>query len=353
MFNIIDSKSNRSNARGLVCATIATMALIASISLISTTAYAQSDQKEINKGLKIGFIPKLINNPYSVRQQGGGLEAVKEYQGIGKSVGPSDAGASSQVSYINTLITQKQNAIVIAANDENAVVPYLKKAMAQGIKVVTFDSDTAPEGRQIFVNQASSEGIGRGQMQLLAKLMNYEGDFAILSATPNATNQNTWIKWMKEEQTKPEYSKMNLVATVYGNDDDQKSFTEMQGLIQAYPNLTGVASPTSVGVVAAARYLSSSPAKGKVHLTGLGTPNQLREFIKNETITAFQLWDPAKLGYLAGYAAGHLASGNITGAEGETFNAGKLGEYTIGKNGEVVLGVPTTFTADNVDEFDF
>jgi rhamnose transport system substrate-binding protein len=187
----------------------------------------------LKSGLKIAFVPKQINNPYEVIADDGGMAAIKEFGGVGKVVGPSDAGASSQVQYINTLITQRQDAIVIAANDANAVVPYLKKAMSQGIKVVTFDSDTAPEGRQLFVNQANAEGIGRGQIQLVAKLMGGEGEFAVLSATPNATNQNTWIKWMQEELKKPEYSKIKLVKIAYGNDDDQKSFVETQGLLQA------------------------------------------------------------------------------------------------------------------------
>ncbi|WP_322041832.1 rhamnose ABC transporter substrate-binding protein [Paraburkholderia sp. J67] len=307
----------------------------------------------IKEGLKIAFVPKQINNPYEVIADNGGMDAIKEFKGDGKVVGPSDAGASSQVSYINTLTTQHQDAIVIAANDANALVPYLKRAMAQGIKVVTFDSDTAPDGRQIFVNQANAESIGRGQIQLVAKLMNNEGEFAILSATPNATNQNTWIKWMQEELKKPEYAKMKLVKIAYGNDDDQKSFVETQGLLQAYPNLKAIVAPTSVGIAAAARYISSSSSKGKVAVTGLGTPNQMRAFVKNGTVKAFQLWDPGALGYLAAYAAANLASGTISGKEGESFDAGKLGKRTIGKSGEVILGPPTTFDASNIDNFNF
>ncbi|MDF0506469.1 rhamnose ABC transporter substrate-binding protein [Burkholderia cenocepacia] len=307
----------------------------------------------VKDGLKIAFVPKQINNPYEVIADEGGMAAIKEFKGDGKVVGPSDAGASSQVQYVNTLITQRQNAIVIAANDPNAVVPYLKRAMSQGIKVVTFDSDTAADGRNVFVNQANAESIGRGQIQLVAKLMGGEGEFAILSATPNATNQNTWIKWMQEELKKPEYAKMKLVKIAYGNDDDQKSFVETQGLLQAYPNLKAIVSPTSVGIAAAARYISTSSSKGKVAVTGLGTPNQMRAFVKNGTVKAFQLWDPGQLGYLAAYAAANLASGAISGKEGESFEAGKLGKRTIGKNGEVILGPPTTFDASNIDQFNF
>jgi rhamnose transport system substrate-binding protein len=319
----------------------------------STASGSANSSAATKKGLKVAFLPKQINNPYFTISDKGGEEAVKSLGGDPKRVGPSDASASSQVSYINTLTSQKVDAIAISANDPNAVVPALKKAINQGIKVVTYDSDTAPAGRQVFINQARAEDLGRSEVQLLGKQLKYKGDIAILSATPNATNQNTWIKFMKDELSKPKYSGMKLVKTAYGNDDDQKSFTETQGLLQAYPNLKGIISPTTVGIAAAARYLDSSKYKGKVMLTGLGTPNQLRKFVKDGTIQGFELWDPGKLGALAGYAATALASGQISGKQGESFKAGDMGTKTVGANGEVVLGPPTVFNKANIDNFNF
>ncbi|WP_419993292.1 rhamnose ABC transporter substrate-binding protein [Streptomyces boninensis] len=307
----------------------------------------------LKKGLKLAFLPKQINNPYEQIVDKAGIAASKEFDGQAKEVGPSDAKASSQVSYINTLIQQKQDAILIAANDPNAVCGPLKTAMKQDIKVVAYDSDTAKDCRQLFINQASSEEIGRSQVQRIAKQLDYKGQIAVLSATQNATNQNTWIKFMKDELKDPKYKDMKLVKVAYGDDDDQKSFQETQGLLKAYPKLKGIISPTTVGIAAAARYISSSSYKGKVVLNGLGTPNQMRKFIKDGTVEEFSLWDPKKLGYLGAYAAAALASGQITGAEGEKFKAGELGERTIGKDGEVILGPPTVFDKKNIDDFDF
>jgi rhamnose transport system substrate-binding protein len=320
----------------------------------ATTAAGQANPNApLKQGLKIAFLPKQLNNPYFTVADNGGLEAVKEFGGQGKAVGPSEASASSQVSYINTLAQQRQDAIVISANDPNAIVPALKAASAQGVKIVTFDSDTAPEGRQIFVNQATAEDLGRSEVQLLAKQINNTGEIAILSATANATNQNTWINFMKDELSKPEYKNMKLVKVAYGNDDDQVSFQQTQGLLQAYPKLKGIISPTTVGIAAAARYLSGSSYKGKVALTGLGTPNQMRKFVQDGTVESFELWDPGKLGYLAAYAAAALASGQVTGKEGETFKAGELGEKKIGKDGEVLLGPPQVFNKQNIAQFNF
>ncbi|ASR38512.1 rhamnose ABC transporter substrate-binding protein [Prauserella marina] len=307
----------------------------------------------IKEGLKIAFLPKEIDNPYENLVDKGGIAAVGELKGTGKEVGPSDASASSQVSYINTLIQQNQDAIVIAANDPNAVAPALKDAMAKGIAVVSYDSDAAVDARQVFVNQADSEEIGRSQIKMVSEQIGGQGKIAILSATPNATNQNTWIDFMKDELSKPEYAGIELVKTAYGDDDDQKSFQETQALLQSTPDLKAIVSPTTVGISAAARYISSSPYKGRVVLTGLGTPNQMREFVKDGTVKEFALWDPEQLGYLAGYAAAAIASGQIVGKEGEVLKAGNLGERTIGKNGEIILGPPTVFNADNIDDYNF
>ncbi|WP_248966030.1 rhamnose ABC transporter substrate-binding protein [Sphaerisporangium perillae] len=320
----------------------------------TSSAPAKADPNApMKQGLKLAFLPKAINNPYETIVDNAGIEAAKEFSGTAKEVGPSDASASSQISYINTLTQQGQDAILIAANDANAVCGPLKQAMAKGIKIVAYDSDAAKECRDIFINQASSEEVGRSEVKLLADMIGHKGDIAILSATANATNQNTWIEFMKDELTKPEYKDMKLVKVAYGDDEDQKSFQQTQGLLQAYPNLKGIISPTTVGISAGARYISGSKYKGKVVLTGLGTPNQMRQFVKDGTVQKFALWNPKDLGYLAAYAAAALSSGQITGAEGETFKAGKLGEKTIGKDGEIILGPPFTFDASNIDQFDF
>ncbi|MEV0718926.1 rhamnose ABC transporter substrate-binding protein [Asanoa sp. NPDC050611] len=309
----------------------------------------------IKEGLKIAFLPKQVNNPYfETSDNKGGKSAVEEFKGTYSQTGPSEASPSAQVSYINTLSQQQTDVIVVSANDKDAICGALTEAKTAGAKVVTYDSDTNPQCRDVFVNQATADGIAKSQIKLISDAVGPEGgEIAILSATANATNQNAWIEMMKTELAKPEYSKLKLVDTVYGDDQDEKSFQEAQGLLSKHPNLKGIISPTTVGVAAAARYLSGSSYKGKVQLTGLGTPNQMRAFVKDGTCKAFALWNPADLGYLAAYAGGALASGIITGKEGDKFKAGKLGEYTVGKNGEIVLGDPFTFEASNIDQFDF
>ena len=308
---------------------------------------------EIPEGLKTVSIPKQLGNPYEEFEHSGVDEALEELGGSNRVSGPTEASASSQISIINAAVQQKPDALIIAGNDPNAIAPALKQAAQRDVTVVSMDSDVAPDARSVFVNQVTTELVGQNQVESIGKQIDYKGEIAILSATANATNQNAWIDVMKATLKDPKYKDMKLVKVAYGDDDDQKSFQETQGLLQAYPNLKGIISPTTVGVAAAARYLSTSPQKGKVMLTGLGFPNQMRKFVKDGTVEEFQLWVPKDVGYLAGQAAAALVAGRITGEEGEKFTAGRLGEYTIGANGEIVLGPLTTFNAENIDEFDF
>jgi rhamnose transport system substrate-binding protein len=349
--------------RILVTAGLAALALAVAACSDDTTATPSGNgggtsggaSGQYKSGLKIAFLPKQVNNPYfDTSDNKGGKSAVGELKGTYSETGPSEASPSAQVSYINTLSQQSTDVIVVSANDKDAICGALTEAKSAGAKVVTYDSDTNPSCRDVFVNQASTEGIAKSQIKLISDAVGAAGgDIAILSATANATNQNAWIAAMKTELAKPENAKLKLVATVYGDDQDQKSFQEAQGLLAKYPNLKGIISPTTVGVAAAARYLSGSTYKGKVALTGLGTPNQMRQYVKDGTCKAFALWNPADLGYLAAYAGAALASGMITGKEGDSFTAGKLGPYKVGANGEVLLGDPFTFDSSNIDQFNF
>ena len=302
--------------------------------------------------LSITFLPKNLGNPYFDTSNAGGAEAIAEFGGTYQEVGPTEASPTSQVSFIQTAAQQGVNALVLSANDPAALCDALDEARSVDVKIVTFDSDTNPECRDLFINQAEAEGIARVQVEMIAEQIGGEGQIAILSAAANATNQNAWIELMQAE-LEANWPNIELVDIVYGDDDDQTSFDRTAGLLQTYPELKGIVSPTTVGIAAAARYIQTSEFQGQVAVTGLGTPNQMREYVEDGTVTAFALWNPADLGYLAAYAAQALASGSITGAEGDTFDAGRLGEYTVGENGTVLLGDPFVFTADNIADFNF
>ncbi len=304
--------------------------------------------------LSLTMLPKNLGNPYFDTSTAGAKEAAQEIGASLEEVGPETASPDAQVQYINTAAQQAVDGLIVSANDPTAICDAIAEAQDAGVKVVTFDSDTSPECRDLFVNQATPEGIAAKQLELISEQIGGSGEIAILSASANATNQNAWIDMMKSElDTNPDYADLKLVDTVYGDDDDQKSFDQTEALLSNHPDLKGIISPTTVGIAAAARYLSDSASKGKVALTGLGTPNQMRPYVEDGTVTGFALWNPGDLGYLATEAAAALANGDITGAEGDTFTAGKLGDFTVEADGVVVLGEPFVFDKGNIGDFDF
>jgi rhamnose transport system substrate-binding protein len=330
-------------------ASIGAFALIGVVLL--TTASAATSLKT---GLKVFVIPKNLGNAYFTTsdsvKSGGALKAVLELKGIGKETSGTQATAASQIPAIQAAITKGANVLLVSATDATALCPTLKQAMAKKIAVVTYDSD-APSCRNLFINQANSKAIGTSEVDLLAKQLGSSGEIAIVSAAASATNQNAWIGYMKTQLKK--YPKMKLDAVVYGNDDPTVSTQVTQGLIQQYPNLKGIISPTTVGIAAAAAVLDTAQYRGKIKLTGLGTPNSLRKYVNDGTIEAFELWNPADLGYLAAYAGVNVASGTLSGKAGQTFTAGRLGKFKVGAKSTVLLGPPFVFNKANIGKFHF
>jgi rhamnose transport system substrate-binding protein len=329
--------------------------LVGAVALIGvvllTTASAATSLKT---GLKVFVIPKNLGNAYFTTsdsvKSGGALKAVQELKGTGKETSGTQATAASQIPAIQAAITKGANVLIVSATDASALCPTLKQAMAKKIVVVTYDSD-APACRNLFINQADSKAIGTSQVDLLAKQLGSTGEIAIVSAAASATNQNAWIGYMKTQLKK--YPNMSLVDVVYGNDDPTVSTQVTQGLIQKHPNLKGIISPTTVGIAAAAAVLDTAQYRGKIKLTGLGTPNSLRKYVNDGTIDGFELWNPADLGYLAAYAGVNLASGTLTGKAGQSFKAGRLGSYKVGAKSTVLLGPPFVFNKDNIAKFNF
>jgi rhamnose transport system substrate-binding protein len=320
----------------------------------STAGSSSGSAAGLKTGLKVFVIPKNLGNSYFTTadsaNSGGAIAALSALGDTGTETSGTAATPASQIPAIQAAISKGANALIVSATDPTALCPTLKSAMSRGIKVVTYDSD-APTCRSVFINQASTAQIGTTEVDMLAKEIGDSGQIAIVSAAASATNQNAWIGYMKTELKK--YPKMSLVSTVYGNDDPTTATQVTQGLLQQYPNLKGIISPTTVGIAAAAGVLDSAKYRGKVALTGLGTPDEMKKYVSDGTVKQFELWNPADLGYLAGYAAVELASGKITGTSGQSFTAGKLGSYTVGADNTVLLGPPFVFSSANIAKFNF
>jgi rhamnose transport system substrate-binding protein len=314
-----------------------------SVALVANVAHAENKKIAlVVKALGIGFFDAAHKGAEEAAKQLGDVDIIY--------TGPTDTTAEGQIEVINSLIAQKVDAIAISANDKDAVVPALKKAMERGITVISFDSGVAPEGRLMHLNPSSNPLIGNMCVKMAAdSLPDGKGDVAILSATSTSTNQNTWIEEMKK--VLPNYKGLNIVTTVYGDDKTDKSYTETQGLIKAYPNLKAIIAPTSVGIVAAAQAVEDAGMVGKINVTGLGLPSEMAGHVKAGSSKSFAIWNPIDLGYASTMIAYNLMMKKAEAKPGAEIDMGRMGKVKLDANNEGAMADPFVYDKKNVEEF--
>lgn len=322
------------------------------LTTVAATAFAAP--KKDFKDITIILIPKQEGNPYWDAVASGFKDAAKELGFKFDFKGPQLGTATSQIEYIEAAVQNKDDVIMLAANSKDALNPTINDARAAGSRVVIINQDIpgSESHRDVAILPTNFDLVGKYQVECLGSIIGYKGDIAILSATTDAPDQNYWIEGMKKALKDSKYAKMKLLEVVYGDDEPEKSTTEMEALILKYPTLRGVIAPTTVAVNAAAKVVQTKALASKIAVTGLGLPSEMREFVKDGTVKKFQLWNPVDEGYLAGYYGCALIRGEAD-EPGDKFKAGKLGEYTITQNGQIITRPPFTFDASNIDQFNF
>jgi rhamnose transport system substrate-binding protein len=312
------------------------------------------------KALDMVLLPKFLGIlPFDQAHQGA-LEAEKELQNSKplQYLGPTpENSVAGQIEITTNATTQGVAAIMISNNSGDQIVPAAKAAQAKGIKVVTWDSPIpSSEGEDVFVAQVDFSDIGKVMADMALSIIGPDGGkFAVLSASPDAANQNAWIAAMKEALKDPKYAKLELLDTVYGNDQSEESYNQANALVDKYPDMKLIMAPTSVGIVAAAKAMQDEGLCDKVKISGLGLPSEMLAYTKNGCAPEFALWSFVDLGYLAYYTAYALATGTIKAEEGASFKAGRMGNYTITKDPtrakglRILMGPFTVYNKDNVE----
>jgi rhamnose ABC transporter rhamnose-binding protein len=300
--------------------------------------------------LTIALMPKSKGNGYFVSCKKGADEAARE---LGVELlfdGPTEPDPARQNEVIENWITLGVDAIAAACENKEGISTALRKAQEKGIKVITYDSDSAPDARAFFVNQATPEGIGNTLMDEAARLTNAEGEFAIITASLTASNMNEWQKRI-EARRADKYPKMNLVAIKPCDDLKDKAQAEATALLGAYPNLKLLMAMCSPAVPGAAEAVKQAGKTGAVQVIGLGLPSENRKYVKEGVTQSVILWKTIDLGYLTVQAAHAVATGTLKrGAK--TFHAGRLGDLAI-EGDNIILGTPFIFNKENIDQFDF
>jgi rhamnose transport system substrate-binding protein len=315
----------------------------AALATVLLAGAAQAETKRIAlvvKALGIGFFEAAAKGAEEAAKELGDVEIIY--------TGPTDTTAEGQIEVINALIAQGVDAIAISANDPDALVPALKKAMDRGITVISWDSGVSPAGRQMHLNPSSSALIGNTIIKLAADHMPEGGDVAVLSASATATNQNIWIEEMKKVMGN--YPGVNLVATVYGDDLADKSYREAQGLMASYPNLKAIIAPTTVGILAASQAVTDAGKIGAINVTGLGLPSEMAGAVDSGATISFAIWNPIDLGYAATMLAFNIAGG-AEAKPGAAIPMGRMGSATLDDNNEAAMSDPFTYDKSNIEQF--
>ena len=311
-------------------------------SMMGSTAMAQDNMRIalVVKALGIGFFEAAAEGAEEAAGELGNVEIIY--------TGPTDTTAEGQIEVINSLIAQGVDAIAISANDPDALVPALSRAMARGITVISWDSGVAEGGRQMHLNPSSTDLIGNTIIKLAADHMPDGGDVAILSASATATNQNAWID--AAEGFLPNYDGVNLVATVYGDDLSDKSYREAQGLMASHPNLKAIIAPTTVGILASCQAVTDAGKIGEVNVTGLGLPSEMAGCVDSGATKSFAIWNPIDLGYSATMLAHAIATGAEAGP-GAEISMGRMGSVTLDDTSSAAMSDPFTYDSSNIDQF--
>jgi len=328
-------------------------------SLMGTTAMAEAITAEPGQAVNAVLLPKFLGILPFDQANRGAQEAAAELGSTGtlEYIGPTpENSAAGQIEMLTTATTQKQNVVMLSNNAGDQIAPTAEAAQAAGTKVVTWDSPIPNgAGETVFIAQVDFGSIGVVMADMAFDLAGGAGEFAVLSASPDASNQNAWIDAMKETLKGDKYKDLKLVDVVYGNDQSEESYNRALGLVDKYPDLKVIMAPTTVGIVAAAKAMQDEGMCDKVKVSGLGLPAEMVSYSLNGCAPQFALWSFVDLGYLTYQASYAIATGAIKGEVGEEFTAGRMGAFTIeadpGRPGakRVLMGPFTVYTKDNVE----
>jgi rhamnose transport system substrate-binding protein len=310
------------------------------------------------KEFKSILLPKFTGVAVFDQANQGAQEAAREL-GVDAAqfLGPTaDNSVAGQIEIVTNAATQGVNAVMISNNAGDQIEPAVNSAVQAGVTVVSWDSPIpSAKGESVFVAQVDFDETGTVMADMALEILGADGGkFAILSASPDAANQNAWIAAMKKALEDPKYSKLELVDTVYGNDESEKSYNEALGLVDKHPDLKLIMAPTTVGIAAAAKAMQDERLCDKVKVSGLGLPDEMKAYTQNDCAPQFALWSFIDLGYLTFYVTYGLATGQIEAKEGTKFKAGRKGEYTIEKDPtrdaglRVLMGPFTKYDKTNV-----
>ncbi|WP_410573963.1 autoinducer 2 ABC transporter substrate-binding protein [Amycolatopsis sp. cmx-4-61] len=300
---------------------------------------------------RIEFVPKVRGIPYFEAMDRGGLDAARQLGVVWHSTGPATVDPAAQVTILRDLIAKKVDVIVVAPNDPASLAGVIAEARAKGIHVLTSDADAPGTQREVFVNQASAQGIGTALVDALMAKTGGAGQYAIVSCGPAAANLNAWIAVQKEYAAR-HYPKAELVGTVYAGEDEKAATALAKQLMTSHPGLTGLIGECTTSAPGVAKAVGDAQKIGQVFTVGVGTPQAVKPFLLDGSCSQSVLWNVESLGYLTAWTAKQVADGKPLRPVNKVSLELPSVKYDAATK-TVLLGDPLLITADNVDQFKY
>jgi rhamnose transport system substrate-binding protein len=300
---------------------------------------------------RIAFVPKIGGIPYFDAMDTGGREAAKQLGIEWSTTGPQTVDPAAQVKIVRDLIAKKVDVIVVAPNDPAALAQVIADARAKGIHVLTSDTDAPGTQREVFVNQASAQGIGTALVDALMAKTGGTGQYAIVSCGPAAANLNSWIA-VQKEYAAARYPKAQLVETVYAGEDQDTATNLAKGIMAGHPGLTGLIGECTTSAPGVAQAVHDAQKIGQVFTVGVGTPQAIKPFLLDGSCSQSVLWNVESLGYLTAWTAKQVADGKPLQAVNKVSPELPAVKYDAASK-TVLLGDPLLITTDNVDQFKY
>jgi rhamnose transport system substrate-binding protein len=304
-----------------------------------------------DKKIKVAFVPKLQGIPYFEAMNTGGKKAAQELgiDWIYKGGTTADPGAQTEI--VKSLIQQRVDVLVVAPNDPDSLAPILQDAKKQGIHVMTSDTDAPNSPRELFVNQATPDGLGRSITDSLMQKMGGKGKYAIVSCGQTAANLNSWIA-VQKKYTAQKYPGAQIIGTVYAGEDEAKATSMAKDLMNAHPDLKGLVGECTTSAPGVAKAVREAGRIGKTYTVGVGTPQSMKPYLADGSSSSAILWDVEQLGYLTAWSAAQVGKGTALKDTNKVNDKLQAVQYFGGQK-MVLLGDPLLITKANVDDYDY
>jgi rhamnose transport system substrate-binding protein len=331
---------------------MATLLAVSGCTQKNSATSSGSGSSGSGKKYQVAFVPKLQGIPYFEAMNAGGKKAEAEMGNVTWLYqGPTSADAAQQAQIVRSFIQRKVDAIVVAPNDPNSMAPVLQEAQSKGINVLTSDTDAPDSVRQVFVSQATTQGIGQALTDTLMKATGGKGKYAIVSCGATAENLNSWIK-VQKAYAATKFPEAKLVSVVYAGEDQAKATQMATDLMNAHPDLTGLVGECTSSAPGVAQAVKDAGKIGKVFTVGLGTPQSMKPYLKNSSSSGSILWDVEQLGYLTAWAGVQVAEGKQFQPANKVNSTLTAVKYDASTK-TLLLGDPLIITKDNVDKFNY